>query len=281
MGDRDAVDAELAALSRLAEELRQGPQRWTVRSSQAALALMEGRLEDADRLIEDAYALGRDALSFNAAVSEQMQRFMLAHERGRLHEVEDALRGCADGRRAMPRFACALAHLHADVGQTDEARASLAELLEQTAARVDPEWLFSLVLLADPCAAVADAALVGNLRSLLLPHEHMYAQSPVEAAFGSVARALGVLAAAARDFDAAAAHFTVSLDVERRMRARPWLAHAQRDFAAMLIARAEPEDPHLATQLLDEAQATYDSLGMAHWAARCAELRLSAQTGVA
>ena len=64
---------------------------------------------------------------------------------------------------------------------------------------------------------------------------------------------------------------TVSLDVRRRMRARPWLAHTQRDFAAMLIARAEPEDPscHPAAR------------GMTHWVARCAELRFSKQTGVA
>ena len=65
------------------------------------------------------------------------------------------------------------------------------------------------------------------------------------------------------------------------MRARPWLAHTQRDFAAMLIARPEPEGPCRTTQLLDEAQATYDCLGMTRWVARCAELRLSKQTGVA
>ena len=43
--------------------------------------------------------------------------------------------------------------------------AGLAELLERTAARVDPELLFSLALLADPCAAVAHTDLVGKLLS--------------------------------------------------------------------------------------------------------------------
>ena len=74
----------------------------------------------------------------------------------------------------MPRCACALAHLRAEVGQADGVRARLAELLERTAARVDPELLSSLVLLADPCAAVAHTELVGKL-ALLLP-QSMYAQ---------------------------------------------------------------------------------------------------------
>ena len=39
-------------------------------------------------------------------------------------------------------------------------------------------------------------------------------------------------------FDEAERHFEVAIETERRMRARPWLAHAQHDLAAMLLAPA-------------------------------------------
>ena len=49
------------------------------------------------------------------------------------------------------------------------------------------------------------------------------------------------------------------------MRARPWLAHAQHDFGAMLAARG---DSQRAAALLAEAAASYETLGMKAWATR-------------
>jgi tetratricopeptide (TPR) repeat protein len=230
---------------------------------------MEGRLAEAERLIDDAYALGRIAVSFNAGISEAIQRFVLRREQGRLADHEEILRRRAIECPAQPRFACALAHLQVELGRAEEVRGALAGLLERTAVRADPEWLFSLVLLAEPCALAGDAASAARLRKLLLPHERAYAYSPSEAGFGSVARALGVLAACARDFDAADGHFSMALEIERRMRAWPWLAHAQRDFATTLLARGRPTDLRRAEELLDAAREGYRSLGMEHWQARC------------
>jgi len=84
-----------------------------------------------------------------------------------------------------------------------------------------------------------------------------------------VARALGVLAGALERYDDAEFHLEVALDVERRMGARPWRAHAHRDLAAVLVSRGDPERarPHL-----DEALQTYRELGMETWAARASTL---------
>ena len=107
---------------------------------------------------------------------------------------------------------------------------------------------------------------------MLLPYEPLYAQAPVEAAFGSVARALGVLATSLRRFDEAEAHFGVAIETEQSMGARPWLAHAQHDLAGMLLARRARGDSERAGALLDDALATYGELGMRAWAVRAEAL---------
>ena len=84
-----------------------------------------------------------------------------------------------------------------------------------------------------------------------------------------MARGLGVLAITLERHDDAERHFETAIDIERRMGARPWLAHAQHDLAAMLIARGKPERarPHL-----EEALKAYRELGMDTWAARASAL---------
>jgi hypothetical protein len=50
------------------------------------------------------------------------------------------------------------------------------------------------------------------------------------------------------------------------MGTRPWLAHSQHDYAAMLLARDEAKDRERASGLVGEAGATYRRLGMGNWA---------------
>jgi hypothetical protein len=110
---------------------------------------------------------------------------------------------------------------------------------------------------------------------MLLPYERLYAQAPVESVFGSVGRALGVLATTLGRYDDAERHFAVAIETEEAMRALPWRAHAQHDLAIMLLARGGAGDPERAHALLDEAAATYRELGMDEWAARTRRLSSS------
>jgi hypothetical protein len=56
------------------------------------------------------------------------------------------------------------------------------------------------------------------------------------------------------------------------MRARPWLAHAQHDLAAMLLARGRRGDARRAQTLIDDAVGAYRTLGMDSWAERALAL---------
>jgi tetratricopeptide (TPR) repeat protein len=133
---------------------------------------------------------------------------------------------------------------------------------------LDAEWLFTISMLAAPCALLGDRNGADRLYALLLPYEHLYAHAPVESVFGAVARSLGVLATALERYDDAERHFAAAIEIEQTMRARPWRAHAQHDLAAMLLARGDAGDSERARGLLDEAATTYADLGMDAWVAR-------------
>jgi tetratricopeptide (TPR) repeat protein len=274
LGDRAGVDVELGLMGSLADELRQPAQHWHQTSLCTALALMEGRFEAAEELISQAAARGQEALSWNAAVSERIALFVLRREQGRLHELEDLLARSVHEFPALRRFRCALAHLYAEVGREEDAVRVLDDLLSCDLAHeyVDAEWLFAMTLLADAVAAVGDVAGAERLYAILRPYEALYADAPVEGTFGSVARGLGVLATTGGRFDDAERHFEHALHIERRMRARPWLAHTQHGYAAMRLQRARPGDAHRARDLLGEAVCTYGTLGMGTWADRAAAL---------
>ena len=270
LADRPGVDVELEALRALGAELRQPAQRWHVGTGETMLALMEGRFEEAEQLVAETLAVGQRAESWNAAVSHRLELFVLRREQGRLAELEDTIRRSVHEYPSLPRFPCALAHLYGELGRERDARAALGLMVSRDLAReyLDAEWLFTISLLADPCARLGDREVAERLYSMLLPYESLYAQAPVEATFGAMARGLGVLATTLRRFDDAERHFDVAIEIEQRMRARPWLAHAQHDLAAMLLARGAAGDSERALAVLEDALATYRELGMDAWAAR-------------
>ena len=274
LGDRAGVEVELEALGVLADELRQPAQRWHLSAARTALALMEGQFERAERLISETLALGQRGASWNAVVSERLALFVLRRAQGRLAELEDTIGRSTHEYPTLLRFRCALAHLYAELRREEDARAAIDSLLSRDLGQehLDTEWFFSVSLLPDPCAFLGDDDAAAKLYSLLLPYEHVYALATIEAVFGSLARGLGVLATTLRRFDEAERHFEIAIETDRRMRARPWMAHAQHDLAAMLLARGAADDRKRAHALLEEAAATYRELGMSTWASRATAL---------
>ena len=96
---------------------------------------------------------------------------------------------------------------------------------------------------------------------------------PNVACFGSASRHLGMLAAAMKRWPDAERHFEAGLAMNTRQLARPWLAHTQHQYAAMLLARDAAGDRERAASLLDEALAAAREIGMAALAERAAALR--------
>ncbi len=272
LGDADGVAAELAELSRAAEDMRQPAQLWELACAQGMLATSQGRFAEGAALAARALDLGREAQAWNAPLSYALQLFTLRGAQGRLAEVRHGMEAAV---REYPTYAalrCALGRLYATVGEDGLARDTVAGLAADDFAAVarDEDWSLGLSLLAETCAALGEKSRARVLHDLLLPHAELVAVGAPDTCGDAVAGALGLLAETIGEPELAIEHFGRAMDLNQRMGARPSLAHAQADCARVLRRRGRSGDGERADELLAAAGRTYRELGMKSFAAAAA-----------
>ena len=236
LGDVEAARVELAAMDRVAHELRQPSQAWLVGAHEALLALLAGRLEDAERLVESARRLGERTQGWNATVTHRLQLYALRREQDRLGEVEELIRRSVAEFPTYPIIRCVQTHVLAQLGAHDEARAALEELTRGRCAALpfDEEWLVSTCLLADAGVVLGAGQVAATLYELLVPYDDHVAISYPEVSIGAVALRLGALAATIGRDDDARRHFADALAMHDRIGARRWHARTEREAARLL-----------------------------------------------
>jgi tetratricopeptide (TPR) repeat protein len=79
---------------------------------------------------------------------------------------------------------------------------------------------------------------------------------------GSASRPLGLLATTMSRYEDAARHFEHALTMNTQIKAPLWTAHTQHNYARMLLLRNGPGDHNRAWDLLRDALATADQLGL-------------------
>jgi tetratricopeptide (TPR) repeat protein len=169
-------------------------------------------------------------------------------------------------------FRCALAYIHADLGEARRAQAAIDHLAAHDFAAIGRgnEYLFSLAFLADAVDTLGDVRAAAVLYDLLVPYAHLNAINSDEVATGSVSRTLGILAAAMSRWEDASRHFDAAIVRNTEKEARPWVAHSEHNYGRTLLARDGPGDRDRAQQLLTGARQVYQTLGMTQWVARAA-----------
>ncbi|MDP9283674.1 MAG: AAA family ATPase, partial [Actinomycetota bacterium] len=209
LGDLSAAYADVEAMTRLAEELRQPAQRWLGAVIRTILALLEGRFEEAEQLIAESRSVGERAQSWNAAVTYGLQLYLLRREQGRLDEVAEPVRQARAKYPTYPIWRCTLVSMLAELGSTVEARAEFEVLAADrfTGLPFDEEWTVSLCFLAEAAARLDERDAAAVLYELLLPYADRVAISYPEISVGPVSRFLGILASASARLDDAERHF--------------------------------------------------------------------------
>jgi DNA-binding SARP family transcriptional activator len=262
-GDPARRASELASMARVAEELRQPAQFWTLALGRAVLAVAEGRFAEAEELIEQAAAVGDRVQTWGASVARRLELFVLRRAQGRLEGLEQEFQEDSEFPAPLVRRSV-LANVYAEQERPAEAGAVVDDLMGRELSKwhVDEEWLSSICLLADTCDLIGATEHAGPLYDLLLPWGSLNAVAVPEVSFDSASRPLGTLATRLGRLEDAVRHFEAALEMNERMGARPELAHTQDDYARMLRVRDGPGDQERASDLAAEAARTYRRLGM-------------------
>ena len=274
-GDFDAASVVADAHVRVAQVARQPFFQAAALSSQTLLAIHAGRFAEAEALARETLKVGRRFSSANAAGAYGMQMFSIRREQGRLAEVLPVLRQFVAGQAESAIWRPGLAVLYMELDLHEETQAAFESLAGDDFAAIPHSglWPTSMAFLAEVCAYLKDTARAATLYRLLLPYAGRNIATGNNApCFGAADRLLGLLAASRGEWDAARRHFEAALAMNRRTGGRPWLAHTQLGYAALLLRKRETGGER-AAKLLGAALATARELGMATLERRCARLR--------
>jgi tetratricopeptide (TPR) repeat protein len=265
IGDRAAIDAEIATQVRLAEALREPRCRWLAAIHQAARDMVSVDSAGAARIAGRTLALGEAA---QERMSGNIFGYEMLHplrEQGRLAELMDRFRAHFEESPSIPVFRATLAWLQAELGFEAEARQLLDTVAEHEFADMprDLGWGSVVTLLAGVSDRLADLPRARVLYDLILPFAAETAVvGPGLAYLGSFAHYLGVLARRLGRWEAARRHFETALDVEARMGASRFVARTEYEYARMLLDGGETGDRERVVELLGRAAETARRLDM-------------------
>ena len=265
-GDLATIDAELDRIAALAGESRRAYLRWCLLVLQTTRALFASDLTTAERRAEEAVALNRRH-GDDAEQEYTVQRLALAMLRHRPQDAPlAALRDYATRYPSIPAWQSMLAAAEWTLGHEAAARRSVAALARDgfAEAHTSSDRLCALALAAAPVAALGGAGDPSRLAELLLPQlDCNVVMDQAWAAFGPVARFLGMMAALQGRPDEAAGLFARAVELAAAWGSPGWELRAIVDWLAsgapaarrdLLVARGlvlarELELPAVAAQL--------------------------------
>ena len=238
------------------------------RSREAAMASLQGRYEEAERLADAAREHSHAAGSPDTESLYLTQLGAWAWARG--GETAERLLAAYRcwGARANPLMSVVM-HLY--LGQPEAARLPLRATKSMLAHTPGPPRLYGYKILAEAAFLLDERDLAAELYERMLPFpDRCTISSGGAAAHGAINQALGVCAMTIGDLDAAVRWLRSAIDQNRSFSADPYVAASQADLADALLRR--DDDPAEAAGLLAEAAATAERLGMDRLSARIDEL---------
>lgn len=231
---------------------------------EAALALAEGRLADADAAAERSREWGESLRGRDVRGAYGIQMFGIRREQGRLGELAPVARVLAASQGGSA-WRPGLIALLVETGFEDEARVRLSGLVDDGLPGLDGEGLSiaGLVYLCDAARALGDRRAATALRPALAPRSgQVLVVSMLVACLGAADRALGLLDETLGDLDSAVEHLERGVEVDGALGLRTWEAWGRHALARVLRARAHPGDAERAAALQAGTLRTAESLGL-------------------
>jgi DNA-binding CsgD family transcriptional regulator len=269
LGDMDAVRIELEMCDGMMSELRVAGRSWLLPMVRSGLAVLAGRLDEAERLADLGLRHGRATQHPGIDVYYGALTGVIRYLQGRLPELEDALRRSVERFPTAPEWRCTLALALSDAGRHEEARQQFEIVAAEDFSSLSPRLprLHSLAVLAMACDAVGDARRAELLHPLLSPHGSYCVQVGLTAtgSVGSAWHYLGLVCCAMSRWDEAVGHFEAAVEVNARIGAVPFVANSRFQLARALRAAGDPSAQERAREQLDRAEETARALGLRLW----------------
>jgi len=242
LGDLDAARDSIAGHERLVTELRLPGYAWYVPMWRAMLALMAGRLDEAERHSQEGDRIGRAARDRNAELLFAVQRLAIRNAADRLTEADlTAIEERARSSPAGAAWRAWAASIALGRGDVERVRGAILREVDALASLpLDADWLYTAATLGIQVAHLGDRAAAAQLYPRLLPYRHRTVTSGrATACTGSVALSLGLLAATLGDDRAAVAHLEHAVRRNDELGAVPFAAAARHALADLIGDEAQ------------------------------------------
>jgi DNA-binding CsgD family transcriptional regulator/tetratricopeptide (TPR) repeat protein len=261
--DLESAKQEIAVLRETAEQTAQPFMVHVAEHYGSAIALCDGRLEEAEARAERSHEWSHLLTGRDASGVYGIQMFSVRRERGRLEELAPVVRILASDATREGPWRPGLAALLAELGMEAEARRELSRLV---ADGLDPFrdslWLATLAYLTDASSALGYEAVAALVYPEFEPLQGTNVMiGHLVSCYGATDRYLGMLAATLGESERAEEHFERGMELNRRMGAATWLAHTAYEYARFLLAQRSG-DRAQAEALLGEAAGLAERIGM-------------------
>jgi DNA-binding CsgD family transcriptional regulator/tetratricopeptide (TPR) repeat protein len=243
LGEIATANEELAVAHDMARHTRQPFILHVAEHYRSALALLEGRLDEAEASAERSREWGRLLAGRDASGVYGIQMFGIRREQGRLAELAPVMRVLAAGDRGGGAWRPGLAAMLAELAMEDQVRSELDRVAVEGLDQLrEGLWIASLTYLADAASAVSHDGVAALVYPELVPLAGTNVMiGHGVACYGAADRYLGMLAATLGEDESASRHFEAALLLNRRMGASTWLAHTAYEYGRILLARGEQD----------------------------------------
>jgi len=263
LGDVDAARSQRALAATLSGTSPHPGRAWSFFVYDAGLATLEGRFDAAERLIDEAFRIGRRIEHPYARGVQRVHSAVLARARGDEARVLAIFDPTLPVRQGPTQWVQAfVARALAAVGRTDEARRLLDDLADGGFAAIprNIRWHGTIFEVAHLCADLGDAERADALRPLLLPVAQEHGVLPLAICYGGpVSRCLARIAELHGESDEALHRYEEALDACRELDARPTQAQVLVEQGTLMVRHGERSRGR---ERVAEGVAAAESLGM-------------------
>ncbi len=241
-GDFATADRRLATIDHIAAALRQPLSLGYARLRQSLRAAVDGRLDESERLADEAYEHAQASGQPDARAFLVGQRFAIRFHQGRLGQVADELATAADDYPGIIAFRAAVAMVAAELDQLVQSRNALDGIFAPGGTGVpdDLNWLISVAFATQAAARLGDRALCERLHRDLVPYRELFVDNATTF-WGSVERYIALALTCLGRHGEASASFERAAEAHTRLNAPILLARTRLEWAEATIGSDESE----------------------------------------